>query len=106
MDRTHEPRRGRSTHVHPADVPYGARSQRRLRGVLSELAGRRLAAGQIVLGVPLLEQAAAREGNALRHVRVAIDQLCKGEARARAAGETTFAEFAERALSGKLAEQL
>ncbi|WP_234022496.1 tyrosine-type recombinase/integrase [Sorangium cellulosum] len=73
--------------------------------VLSELAGRLLAAGQIVLGLPLLEQAAAREGNALRDVRLAIDQLCKGEARARATGETTFAEFAERVLSGKLAEQ-
>ncbi|WP_437968071.1 tyrosine-type recombinase/integrase [Sorangium sp. So ce260] len=73
--------------------------------MLSELAGRLLAAGQIVLGLPLLEQAAAREGNALRDVRLAIDQLCKGEARARATGETTFAEFAERVLSGKLAEQ-
>ncbi|XXX78972.1 tyrosine-type recombinase/integrase [Sorangium sp. So ce134] len=73
--------------------------------MLSELAGRLLAAGQIVLGMPLLEQAAAREGNALRDVRLAIDQLCKGEARARATGETTFAEFAERVLSGKLAEQ-
>ncbi|XXY44986.1 tyrosine-type recombinase/integrase [Sorangium sp. So ce269] len=73
--------------------------------VLSELAGRLLAAGQIVLGVPLLEQAAAREGNALRDVRLAIDHLCKGEARARSSGETTFAEFAELFLSGKLAEQ-
>ncbi|WP_437303928.1 tyrosine-type recombinase/integrase [Sorangium sp. So ce388] len=73
--------------------------------VLSELAGRLLATGQIVLGLPLLEQASAREGNALRDVRLAIDQLCKGEARARATGETTFAEFAERVLSGKLAEQ-
>ncbi|WP_434044048.1 MULTISPECIES: tyrosine-type recombinase/integrase [Sorangium] len=73
--------------------------------VLSELAGSLLAAGQIVLGLPLLEQAAAREGNALRDVRLAIDQLCKGQARARATGETTFAEFAERVLSGKLAEQ-
>ncbi|WP_437298910.1 tyrosine-type recombinase/integrase [Sorangium sp. So ce426] len=73
--------------------------------VLSELAGRLLAAGQIVLGLPLLEQAAAREGTALRDVRLAIDHLCRGEARARATGETTFAEFAERVVSGKLAEQ-
>ncbi|WP_437981372.1 tyrosine-type recombinase/integrase [Sorangium sp. So ce117] len=73
--------------------------------VLAELAGRLLAAGQIVLGMPLLEQAGARDGNALRDVRLAIDQLCKGEARARATGETTFAEFAERVLSGQLAEQ-
>ncbi|WP_437276069.1 tyrosine-type recombinase/integrase [Sorangium sp. So ce375] len=73
--------------------------------VLADLAGHLLAAGQIVLGLPLLEQAAAREGNALRDVRLAVDQLCRGEARARATGETTFAEFAERVLSGKLAEQ-
>ncbi|WP_437779107.1 tyrosine-type recombinase/integrase [Sorangium sp. So ce1097] len=73
--------------------------------VLADLAGRLLAAGQIVLGLPLLEHAAAREGNALRDVRLAIDQLCRGEARARATGETTFAEFAERVLSGALAEQ-
>ncbi|AUX39930.1 uncharacterized protein SOCE26_013250 [Sorangium cellulosum] len=73
--------------------------------VLADLAGRLLAAGQIVLGMPLLEQAAAREGNALRDVRLAIDQLCRGEARARATGETTFGEFAERVLSGQLAEQ-
>ncbi|WP_437632411.1 tyrosine-type recombinase/integrase [Sorangium sp. So ce854] len=73
--------------------------------VLAELAGRLIAAGQVVLGVPLLEQAAAREGNALRDVRLAIDHLCRGEARARATGETTFAEFAERVLSGELAEQ-
>ncbi|WP_437338445.1 tyrosine-type recombinase/integrase [Sorangium sp. So ce394] len=73
--------------------------------MLSELAGRLLAAGQIVLGLPLLEQAAAREGTALRDVRLAIDHLCRGEARARASGETTFAEFAERVVSGKLAEQ-
>ncbi|XXX77692.1 tyrosine-type recombinase/integrase [Sorangium sp. So ce134] len=73
--------------------------------VLSELAGRLLAAGQIVIGVPLLEQAAAREGTALRDVRLAIDQLCKGEARPRSSGDTTFAEFAERVLSGQLAEQ-
>ncbi|WP_437587918.1 tyrosine-type recombinase/integrase [Sorangium sp. So ce1000] len=73
--------------------------------VLSELAGGLLAAGQIVLGLPLLEQAAAREGSALRDVRLAINHLCRGEARARASGETTFAEFAERVLSGKLAEQ-
>ncbi|WP_437740888.1 site-specific integrase [Sorangium sp. So ce1504] len=73
--------------------------------VLSDLAGRLLAAGQIVLGMPLLEHAAAREGSALRDVRLAIDQLCRGEARARATGETTFAEFAERVLSGQLAEQ-
>ncbi|XXX73319.1 tyrosine-type recombinase/integrase [Sorangium sp. So ce134] len=72
---------------------------------LAELAGRLLAAGQIVLGLPLLEQAAAREGSAFRDVRLAIDQLCKGEARARPSGETTFAEFAERVLSGQLAEQ-
>ncbi|AUX38785.1 uncharacterized protein SOCE26_001630 [Sorangium cellulosum] len=64
-----------------------------------------LAAGQIVVGVPLLEQAAAREGTALRDVRLAIDQLCKGEARPRSSGDTTFAEFAERVLSGQLAEQ-
>ncbi|WP_437957633.1 hypothetical protein WME76_41015 [Sorangium sp. So ce119] len=75
------------------------------REVLAELAGRLIAAGQVVLGVPLLEQAAAREGNALRDVRLAIDHLCRGEARARATGETTFAEFAERVLSGELAEQ-
>ncbi|WP_437666333.1 hypothetical protein [Sorangium sp. So ce1182] len=73
--------------------------------MLSELAGRLLAAGQILLGLPLLEQAAAREGTALRDVRLAIDHLCRGEARARASGETTFAEFAERVISGKLAEQ-
>ncbi|WP_437875267.1 tyrosine-type recombinase/integrase [Sorangium sp. So ce513] len=73
--------------------------------VLAELAGRLIAAGQVVLGVPLLEQAAAREGNALRDVRLAIDHLCRGEARARATGETTFAEFAARVLSGELAEQ-
>ncbi|WP_437323559.1 hypothetical protein [Sorangium sp. So ce381] len=60
---------------------------------------------RIVLGLPLLEQAAAREGSALRDVRLAINHLCRGEARARASGETTFAEFAERVLSGKLAEQ-
>ncbi|WP_438022648.1 hypothetical protein [Sorangium sp. So ce233] len=51
--------------------------------VLADLAGRLLAAGQIVLGMPLLEQAAAREGTALRDVRLAIDQLCRGEARLR-----------------------
>ncbi|WP_437623841.1 tyrosine-type recombinase/integrase [Sorangium sp. So ce1151] len=73
--------------------------------VLSELAGHLIAAGQVVLGLPLLEQAAAREGNALRHVRLAIEQLCRGEARARASGETTFAEFAELVVSGRLAEQ-
>ncbi|XXY13487.1 tyrosine-type recombinase/integrase [Sorangium sp. So ce216] len=73
--------------------------------VLAELAGRLLAAGQIVIGVPLLEQAASREGTALRDVRLAIDQLCKGEARPRSSGDTTFAEFAERVLSGHLAEQ-
>ncbi|WP_437895189.1 hypothetical protein [Sorangium sp. So ce124] len=58
-----------------------------------------------MLRLPLLEQAAAREGSALRDVRLAINHLCRGEARARASGETTFAEFAERVLSGKLAEQ-
>ncbi|WP_437979242.1 tyrosine-type recombinase/integrase [Sorangium sp. So ce295] len=73
--------------------------------VLADLAGRLLAAGQIVLGIPLLEHAAAREGSALRDVRLAIDQLCKGEARARATGESTFGEFAERVLSGSLTEQ-
>ncbi|MGK3962047.1 tyrosine-type recombinase/integrase [Sorangium sp. So ce118] len=73
--------------------------------VLAGLAGRLLAAGQIVLGLPLLEQAAAREGIALRDVRLAIDQLCRGEARPRASGETTFAEFAESVVSGRLAEQ-
>ncbi|MGK3959485.1 tyrosine-type recombinase/integrase [Sorangium sp. So ce118] len=73
--------------------------------VLADLSRRLLVAGQIVLGLPLLEQAAAREGSALRDVRLAIEQLCKGEARPRASGETTFAAFAERVLSGKLAEQ-
>ncbi|WP_441290258.1 tyrosine-type recombinase/integrase [Sorangium sp. KYC3313] len=73
--------------------------------VLADLAGRLLAAGQIVLGLPLLERAAAREGSALRDVRLAIEQLCRGEARARASGETTFAEFAELVVSGRLAEQ-
>ncbi|KYF63848.1 DNA integration/recombination/inversion protein [Sorangium cellulosum] len=73
--------------------------------VLADLAGRLLAAGQIVLGMPLLEQAAAREGTALRDVRLAIDQLCRGEARLRPSGETTFAEFAELVVSGWLAEQ-
>ncbi|WP_438012004.1 tyrosine-type recombinase/integrase [Sorangium sp. So ce321] len=73
--------------------------------MLADLAGRLLAAGQIVLGLPLLEQAAAREGSALRDLRLAIDQLCRGEARPRASGETTFAEFAESVVSGKLAEQ-
>ncbi|WP_437323586.1 tyrosine-type recombinase/integrase [Sorangium sp. So ce381] len=73
--------------------------------VLADLSRHLLAAGQIVLGLPLLEQAAAREGSALRDVRLAINHLCRGEARARASGETTFAEFAERVLSGKLAEQ-
>ncbi|XXT23981.1 hypothetical protein WME94_20805 [Sorangium sp. So ce429] len=51
--------------------------------VLADLAGRLLAAGQIVLGMPLLEQAAACEGTALRDVRLAIDRLCRGEARLR-----------------------
>ncbi|WP_148313360.1 tyrosine-type recombinase/integrase [Sorangium cellulosum] len=73
--------------------------------VLADLAGRLLAAGQIVLGLPLLEQAAAREGRALHDVRLAIEQLCKGEARARPSGEITFAEFAELVVSGRLAEQ-
>ncbi|WP_437720976.1 tyrosine-type recombinase/integrase [Sorangium sp. So ce861] len=73
--------------------------------VLADLSRRLLVAGQIVLGLPLLEQVAAREGSALRDVRLAIEQLCKGEARPRASGETTFAAFAERVLSGKLAEQ-
>ncbi|WP_437933836.1 tyrosine-type recombinase/integrase [Sorangium sp. So ce341] len=73
--------------------------------MLADLSRHLLAAGQIVLGLPLLEQAAAREGSALRDVRIAINHLCRGEARARASGETTFAEFAERVLSGKLAEQ-
>ncbi|WP_437829838.1 hypothetical protein [Sorangium sp. So ce1153] len=72
---------------------------------MADLSRHLLAAGQVVLGLPLLEQAAAREGSALRDVRLAIDHLCRGEARARASGETTFAEFAERVLSGKLAEQ-
>ncbi|WP_437604397.1 hypothetical protein [Sorangium sp. So ce590] len=55
--------------------------------------------------LPLLERAAAREGSGLRDVRLAIEQLCRGEERARASGETTFAEFAELVVSGRLAEQ-
>lgn len=41
---------------------------------------------QIALGMPLLEQAAAREGSARRDGRLAIDQLCRGEARRRPSG--------------------
>jgi len=75
------------------------------RAVLVDLARRLLAAGQIVLGQPLLERAAAREGRALRDVTEAIDVLCRGDYRARASAEMTFGAFTEHYLSGDLAEQ-
>ncbi|WP_437636863.1 hypothetical protein [Sorangium sp. So ce854] len=84
----------------PTDTSANARLE-----VSAYLSRRLLAAGQIVLGLPPLEQAAAREGSALRDVRLAIEQLCEGQACPRGSGETTFAAFAERVLPGKLAEQ-
>ena len=73
--------------------------------LLAELVARLLAAGQIVLGLPLLRRAGTRDGRALKDVIDAIDLICKHGGHARPSAGTTFAEFVERYLSGTLADQ-
>jgi hypothetical protein len=71
--------------------------------VVAKLARRLLAAGQIELGLPLLERAASRDGKALEAVVAAVETLCKGEARARPSGSVTIEDLGKRWTSGELA---
>ncbi len=79
-----------------------ADAQRR-RELLCELADRLVAAGQLAVGLPLLERAAVTEGGILAGVQKAIDLLCQGRTEGELKKEvTTFADIANAWVSGEL----
>ncbi len=75
------------------------------RALLVRLADRLVASGQVVLGFPLLEAAAARDGRALEAVETAIERVANGDTRPKTTGEATIRQIGERWTSGDLASE-
>jgi integrase/mRNA-degrading endonuclease toxin of MazEF toxin-antitoxin module len=70
--------------------------------VLADMATQLARAGRFDVALPLLERAASRDGKALADVVEAAKRVCSGDATP-VSTLVTFAEFAERWTSGKLA---
>lgn len=75
------------------------------RALLVRLADRLVASGQVVLGFPLLQKAAQRDGRALDATVEAIERLAEGDVRTRTTGEATIRQIGERWTSGNLASE-